>query len=90
MGIKIKLITGLFFLLVFSAGVLPVFSDDNIVRVGLTDNKFQKISHWSWQRGYSIRLMTKKDFSITILSIRVGMIVKEKSFTYKSRLKQIW
>ena len=34
-----------------------------------------------------IRLMTKKDFSITILSIRVDMIVKEKSFTYKSRLK---
>ena len=56
----------------------------------VTDNKFQKISHWSWQRVYSIRLMTKKDFSITILSIRVGMIVKEKSFTYKSRLKQIW
>jgi len=45
------------------------------------------ISHWSWQRGYSIRLMTKKDFSITILSIRVDMIVIEKSFTYKSRLK---
>ena len=43
MGIKIKLITGLFFLLVFSAGVLPVFSDDNIVRVGLTDNKFQNV-----------------------------------------------
>ena len=31
--------------------------------------------------------MKKKDFSITILSTRSGMIVIERSFAYKSRLK---